>query len=51
VLGEYVASTVQRQCHITTGSSYGMKTMTLSLGNIIPLKQKRRNDRLNSLVS
>ena len=39
-LGEYVALTIQGQRPITAGSSYGMKTMPLSLNNIILLKEK-----------
>ena len=39
-LGEYVASTIQGQCPSTAGSSYRMKKMSLSLGNVILLKEK-----------
>ena len=39
-LGEYVVSTIYRPRLSTAGSSYGMKTTPLSLGNIILLKEK-----------
>ena len=39
-LGEYVVSTIYRPRLSTAGSSYGMKMMPLSLGNIILLKEK-----------
>ena len=39
-LGEYAASAIQGQCLSIPGSSYGMKMMPLSLGNIILLKEK-----------
>ena len=39
-LGEHVASTIEGWCPSTAGSSYGIRTMPLSLFNIIFLKEK-----------
>ena len=39
-LGEHAASTILGWCPSTAGSSYGMRTIPLSLFNIILLKEK-----------
>ena len=39
-LGEYVAATIEGSCPSTTGNSYEMKMIPLSLGNIFLLKEK-----------